>query len=741
MPNTSVEIAFRNAKKFINQNDFDNASMIYKDILKKFPKNRRASDLLSSLKNTDIEKNIKAFEKLCTHSSLIEAEKEGEKLFALYNNEIRFLSVFAAIKANLGKLNEAKEVFLKLLEIDPNPYMTLGNLGNISYIEKKFDESARYFKKALEENQNFGMGYNGLGLLFLKKNQIESAIKNFQKCLHYEPSNHSALLNLGNCFKELMMFDKAMVYYKKVLQINKNDFHAFNNIGVLYKEKNEFILAVDYFTRAIELKFDYYEAYDNRGIVYNKLAKTQEAIEDFKKSIYISPNYADAHAHLGNIYFEKNRFSEAKEHYLKSTRLLPGQCQILNNLGACYAELKEYEESLDFFDQAINIKLDFGAAYNNKGNALNSLVRIKEALKHLELAAKLLPENHEIPSNIGNVMLLQSRYAEATKYYEKSIELNPNYADAYFHLSLVKLLHSDFHNGLKLYEWRLDQNLKKKIFNQVIEKKWNGKDNLTNKTIVVLSEQGLGDTIQFSRFLKLFNSKTTNIIFKVQYCLIEIISKMNTDIKVISNSEKVDYFDYQIPLLSLPLAFNMTYSTIPSEDKYLSAKRELVKYWKSKIGSNGFKIGIAWQGSSSNADRFRSFQLKEFEILSSLKNVRLISLQKNKGSEALKLNTSFNIEDFTKEIDIGDQAFLDTAAIIENLDLVITCDTSIGHLSGALNCPTWIMLGKHHDWRWFFDNEKSPWYPSVKLFRQSKLQDWKTSFEYMKQTLIDDFKI
>ena len=152
-------------------------------------------------------------------------------------------------------------------------------------------------------------------------------------------------------------------------------------------------------------------------------------------------------------------------------------------------------------------------------------------------------------------------------------------------------------------------------------------------------------------------------------------------------------------------------------------------------------LSIAWQGSSSDADRFRSFQLQEFKTLSSLKNVRLISLQKNNGSEELKSNTSFKVEDFNSEIDIGDQAFLDTAAIIENLDLVITCDTSIAHLSGALNCPTWIMLAATHDWRWFFDNKNSPLYPSDKLFRQKELQDWTHPFEYMKQTLIEDFKI
>lgn len=741
MLNNSVESAFRNAKKFINKNDFDNASLIYKDILNKFPKNKRASDLLSNLKNTNVDKDIKAFEKLFSQGSLLQTEKEGEKLFQTYNNEIKFLRVFGTVKANLGKLNEAKKVFIKLLEIEPNPYMTLANLGNICYLENKFDEATIYFKKALEENSKFGMVYNGLGLLFLKKNEIQSAIENFQKCLQYDSKDSTAILNLGNCFQELKMLDKAMDCYEKVLHINKDSSHAYNNIANIYDLKKEFDLAIDFYSKAIEINVNYYEAYNNRGVVYSKTDRIDEAFKDFEKAISISPNYPNPHRNLGNIHFQKNNFLKAKKFYLISIDLLDGQHEILNNLGVCYTNLKEYKKSLDIFDQAINAKLDYAPAYNNKGNALNALERFEEAFQNLEQAQKLDPDNHETPLNIGNVMLLQSRYAEATKYYEQAVQVKPDYADAYFNLSLIKLLHSDFYNGFKLYEWRLDKNRKDLIFNNIITKRWNGKDNLDGKTIVILSEQGLGDTFQFSRFINLFDLKNTKIIFKVQDCLIEIISTMNKQIKVIGNSQKVDHFDYQIPLLSLPFAFNTTYLTIPCEKKYLKAKKELVKHWKDRIGSNGFKIGIAWQGSSSDADRFRSFQLKEFEILSSLKNVRLISLQKNNGSEELKSNTSFKVEDFNSEMDIGDQAFLDTAAIIENLDLVITCDTSIAHLSGALNCPTWIMLAATHDWRWFFDNQKSPWYPSVKLFRQTELQDWTHPFEYMKRTLITDFKI
>ena len=241
------------------------------------------------------------------------------------------------------------------------------------------------------------------------------------------------------------------------------------------------------------------------------------------------------------------------------------------------------------------------------------------------------------------------------------------------------------------------------------------------------------------RFADFFDTKQAVVL--VQDCLKELISSMSKNITVVGNKEKdICEFDYQLPLLSLPYAFKLTYKTVPKYFQYLKAKENLIKYWDKKIDSNNFKIGIAWKGSDTAADRFRSFSPKEFEILSNLDNVTLISLQKNRSND-LKSLKSIKILDFTDEIDEGSDAFLDTAAIIKNLDLVITCDTSIAHLSGALGCPTWIMLGKQHDWRWFLNNDHSIWYPSVKLFRQTMLEDWKHPFQEMKKLLIQQFNL
>ena len=740
MINSSVENNLRNAEKFVKQNDIENASKIYKDILVKFPKNLRAINSLKKLKRNNFEKKLNELEHFLNNGQLELVEEKGKELFHQNGNSIKLLRILGTTKAELRKLKEAEDIFIKLLEIEPSPYMTLANLGSLHFLEKNYEKSTIYFKKSLDENPKNENALIGMGLLFMKKKEYDFAIQKFSSVVENYPQSYSAYLNIGNCYKELEKYELALEYYKKALEI-KSFPEVYNNIGTILSEKGLSIEAIEYFSKSIQLNETYYEAINNRGLEYFKLKKIEKAIEDFEKSIHINPNYESPYIQMGYIFqFEKKEYEKAIQYYLKGLHINPNQYLSFNNLGVCFTKLHKFDEAIKYFDKAINFKLDYAAAYNNKGYALFCLHSFEEALKFFEIALSLDPKNPEIPLNIGNLMSVVSRYAEAVKYFEKAISLKPDYADAFFNLSLIKLQFCDFKNGLRLYEYRLSQNKKEKMFTSEISKRWDGLSSLDNKKVVVLSEQGLGDTIQFCRFVKLLPLKDSNIILKVQDCLVEIISTLDKHIKVVGNSAKIENYDFQIPLLSLPFHFNINFKTIPFENNYLFAKTDLIKKWKKKIGTNGIKIGIAWKGSNSEVDRYRSFPIKEFEILSSIKNVRLISLQKNDGIEQLNQDLIIKVEDHSCEIDTGDQAFLDTAAIINNLDLVITCCTSIAHLSGSLNCPTWVLLAASHDWRWFIDNKDSVWYPSVSLFRQENLNDWKPPFLSIKQKLIEEFK-
>ena len=741
MLNISIDNVIRKAKKFQNKNDFESATKIYNSYLKSYPKNTRIANMLQDVKKQKLKQELNEFNELFQNKIYQKAEKIGDELFKTFRDKIDFLRLYGTLKAHLNKFNEAKEIYLILLNIEPNPYMTLNNLGNIFYLENDFDQATYYFKRSFKENESFPGVLNGLGLIFLQKKDFDKAIEKFKEYIKLLPKDESGYINLGNCYKQLEAYDEALEYYNKALEINDQNSIIYNNLGTIHSINKNNSLAVESFSKAIEIKKDYVEALINRAKIFSDLKRDDDCLLDLKKAILLSPENYECNNLLASCYYNLGKYKNAVKYFSKANELLPRQRDTLNNIGMSYLHLKQYKQSLEYFNFAISTDLDNPISYNNKGNVLMLLSQIEEAAKIFEFALSLDPSNHKTLLNLGNLRLLQSNYAETIRCYKIATRLKDDYADAYFNLSLVKLLHSEFKEGLELYEWRLHKNREFQIFSKEITKRWNGKDDLTNKTIVLLAEQGLGDTIQFARFVKLFNHKKTKVIFKVQDCMKDLISTVCNNTSVIGFNEKVESFDYQIPLLSIPYAFKMTYLTIPFTDKYLSAREDLVKYWKRKIGSSGFKIGIAWQGSDTDADRFRSFKPREFEILSSLKNIRLISLQKNSELENFHKDIKINIEDFSKEIDLGDQAFLDTAAIIENLDLVITCDTSIAHLSGALNCPTWIMLGAKHDWRWFLNNDNSVWYPSVKLFRQIELENWKLPFENLKQTLKNDYKL
>ena len=399
------------------------------------------------------------------------------------------------------------------------------------------------------------------------------------------------------------------------------------------------------------------------------------------------------------------------------------------------SKLEEQNLSLKNYQKAISLKPDYAEAYNNKGISLKNLKEYKEAINNYDKAISLKPDYAEAYNNRGISLSRLKIYNLALKDYNKAISLKPDYAEAYYNKSLLYLIKGDFKNGWENYEWR------KKLFNKdqirltVNKKQLINLKNIKNKRIFIEHEQGLGDTIQFSRYVKLLSDLGAKIAFKTQDPLNELF-------KGFSNLEKNNKFDFYSSLLSLPYIFNTNLKNIPNKTPYLFINKEIDLFWKRKIKDNGLKIGICWQGNPDNElDSERSFELKNFQIISRLKNVRLINLQEKYGLEQLdKLQKQLKIENFLN-IKNKQDPFINTASIIKNLDLVITCDTSIAHLSGALNCPTWLILGYNHDWRWMIDNEKSIWYPSIRIFRKKNNELWEDIFKKICNKLKNEYKI
>ena len=310
------------------------------------------------------------------------------------------------------------------------------------------------------------------------------------------------------------------------------------------------------------------------------------------------------------------------------------------------------------------------------------------------------------------------------------------FPNAIWNLSLCQLQLGLYLEGWRSFEWRKLKDIPFGLHGCALPE-WNLTSTLTDKHILLHAEQGMGDAIMFSRYVPMVLARAMQVTFEVHPGLVPLLSTLHPGLPVFELGKLTGSYDCHCPLMSLPLAFGTTVETIPARVPYLSAEPERVAHWHERIGNHGFKIGICWKGNPfSGADEGRSMYVSEFAPLAAIPGVRLISLQKGAGTEQLiGLNGRFAVEDLGPEFDAGPGAFLDTAAVMQSLDLVVTVDTAIAHLAGALARPTWIALKVGHDWRWLTERRDSPWYPTVRLYRQTVPGDWPGVMSAMAQDL------
>ncbi|MCP4021815.1 MAG: tetratricopeptide repeat protein, partial [Desulfobacteraceae bacterium] len=387
----------------------------------------------------------------------------------------------------------------------------------------------------------------------------------------------------------------------------------------------------------------------------------------------------------------------------KSKSLKPDNEKVYVNLGAALTKLCKYEAALANFKKAIKLDPNYAQAYNN----------ISETYKHL------------------------GRYDKALDSVNKAIELSPDMVAARWNRSMLLLLKRNFEDGWADYEWRW-QRPQTPVRAIDAGQKWHG-ENFVGKTIFVYEEQGLGDTIQFMRYLQFLRRHGAIVIFEVVPPLVRLVqtftgyNRLWVGFKNI-DTRPSDRFDFHVPLLSLPGLLNTTLETIPADIPYLYADKHLAAIWKKRTeNGDSFKVGIVWAGSPKHDDDHnRSVLLSCFKEISQINNVKFFSLQKEKYAKWTDIDPDDLFEkDFGEEI----SDFADTAAIIENLDLVISVDTSVVHLAGAMGKKVWTLLPFAPDWRWMIDREDSPWYPAMRLFRQTRPGDWKSVFSKVKKEL------
>lgn len=635
------------------------------------------------------------------------------------------------------------------------------------------DEALRDCEDAIALDADAVAPYIRRGNMLQKLNRHEEALASYDKAIALDPGSADAFNDRGTALQYLQRYDEALASYDRAATLRPYVASAYYNQGtvLLPLERHEEALAQ--YDRAISLNPRYAEAHMNRGLVLQSLRRYEDSLASYEQAIALDPGWADAYNDRGTALQNLQRHEEALASHDKATALKPECADACYNQGNALLALRRSAEALTRYDRAISLKFDHVDAHFNRGNALLNLHRYSEALASYERAAALRPDYADAFYNQGVALMTLERYAEAIPRFDRAIFLRPHHSDAYanrgnalrnlqryeealasydksialhagnaracFCKAQLELGLGNFRSGWLLYEWRWELEDVRPHRRNFSQPPWLGLESIEGKTILLHSEQGLGDTIQFSRYLPLLAERGAEVVLEAPRSIARLLAGLTGGAMIIASGDHLPAFDFHCPLLSVPGLVGTTVETIPARVPYLAAEAKIVAHWRERLLPGGIRIGISWQGNPSGAiDRGRSAPLASFAPLARVPGVRLISLQKHHGLDQLdRLPAGMAVETLGPDFDSGPDAFVDTAAAIMSLDLVISTDTAIVHLAGALDRPVWVALKAVPHWAWMMDRDNSPWYPSALLFRQTSDGDWQDVFERMAAKLIN----
>jgi tetratricopeptide (TPR) repeat protein len=531
-----------------------------------------------------------------------------------------------------------------------------------------------------------------------QQGQLAEAEQLYQQVLQAQPSSFSVLYMLGLIAFQSGVPQRGVELTSRAIAINPSVAEAHNNLANGLLQLGRFDDALASFDKAIALKPDYLEAYSNRGALLNQIGRAEEALQSTERAIALKPDYAEAHC----------------------------------NRGLALAALRRLAEALASYDRAIALRPEFAEAFNDRGVVLDQLDRHEEALASFDQAIALRPGYADAYTNRGATLIDLARHHEALTSYDKSLALRPQHVETHLNRGLLLLQLGEFTEGWTEFEWR--KRLPEAPGARALPRPlWTGAEDIRGKTIFIHTEQGFGDALHFCRYARLLDAHGAKVIVSARLPLKKLLGSLGPSIHVIADGDLPPEFDYHCPMLSLPLAFRTALERIPHETPYLTADAALKTEWNALLPAKTKpRIGIVWSGNPEQGnDRNRSMALETFLAIVS-DDADWVALQidlRERDQAALKQDGRITF--------FGDaiKDFSDTAALLDLMDVVVTVDTGVAHLAGALGKPVWILLARNADWRYLLGRNDCPWYPTARLFRQRALGDWRDVIASVKTEL------
>ncbi|MBA4329718.1 MAG: glycosyltransferase [Polaromonas sp.] len=646
----------------------------------------------------------------------------GKAIAVHAGNAMAFNNRSAAWRS-LGQFAAALADCDRAVELKPDYAEAWNNRGAALRGLQQAEAALASYDRAIALNPDYADAWNNRGNALVDQQQPEAAIASYDQALRARPDYAEAWYNRGNALRSLKQHQAAVDSYDRAIALRPTHAPAFNNRGNALGDLERHQEALDSYDRALALRPDHPETLKNRGVALGHLGQYPAALESYDRAISLRPDDPETWSNRGVVLAELDRLPEAIASYDQAIRCRPAYAEAYNNRGAALGQLRQYQAAAESYERAVALRPDYAEAWNNRGVARGNLREYPLAMESYDQAIALRPAYADAWRNRSFTLGHMGQPRQAIEGYTHAITLEPEHAGAHLHRSLLLLLLGDFDEGWKQYEWRWKDDSVKAAVRHFSQPMWTGAEPLQGKTILLHAEQGLGDTLQFCRYARRVRALGARVILEVQPALAGLLAGVDGADQVLAGGQPLPAFDFYCPLLSLPLAFGTRLDSIPSAGSaYLSAPADRLAHWQARLGEKTRpRVGLVWSGNAAHTnDQNRSFPLAG--LVDRLPpGVDFISLQKEiRPADQETLAQHPQILRLDEEI----RDFSDTAALCALVDVVLSVDTSVAHLAGALGRPVWIALPFNPDWRWLLDRRDSPWYPSATLYRQSSPGRW-----------------
>jgi tetratricopeptide (TPR) repeat protein len=640
-----------------------------------------------------------------------------------------------------GDAAHAAELLTRALTHPSGDPAAYANFGVALYRLGRHAEAALQFGHALQLDPHHLDALYNLGNLLQDRQRYEAALSHYQRVLDLHPMHAEALVRQGNVLRSLGRPDAALASYATALTLAPNDAQALFEQALVLRDLGQHRAALDNFERILKLHPQHVTTLLQRGMVLRELKQYEAALDSYAQALQLEPRHALALAARGTVLRELGRYPEALIAYEAALGVQPEDADAWSNHGAVLADLDQPLRALDSYARALALRADHREAAVNRANALYRMERHEAALAAYDGVLQHHPQHAAAWTGRGLVLMGLAQYQAAQASYARALALDPAHAETRWNDALCRLQQGDFESGWQHYEARWDSRrlaVPRRLFPQAL---WLGAQEVRGRRLLIHAEQGLGDTLQFCRYVALLAQRGAHVVLEVQPELKTLLGSLAGGAQLVAQGEPLPQFDMQCPMLSLPLACRTTLHSIPANIPYLSADPVRVESWLARLKESAsesvpgstpagiktsaaaalkLRIGLAWRGSNARPNDARFLPLSGLAPLLAAP-ADFISLHLELDAEDAAAGAAGKTVRF-----FGSQLkdFAETAALLVSLDLVITVDTAVAHLAGALGRPVWILLPFHADWRWLSKRPDSPWYPTARLFRQPAPGAW-----------------